>query len=154
VVFFYWFILHFSNIISNLRPNMTYNMIKNQFFLHQALDYSQIYNFTLDHDYKFKIIIVFKNVWVSKSKSVYVFLFFECFEHMDPILWNTLKSTKKLKWFGELLIRKKNFWNKKTTCPHVFFECFEQIKGCLKHGEFSWKFCSCNFKSIIIYLKN
>jgi hypothetical protein len=41
---------------------MTYNMIKTQFVLHQALDYSQIYNLTLDHDYKFKIIIVFKNV--------------------------------------------------------------------------------------------
>jgi hypothetical protein len=158
VAVFYWFILHFShnfsNIISNLRPNMTHNMMKNQMFLHQALDYNQIYNFTLDHDYKFKIIIMFKNVWVSKSKSVYVFLFFECFEHMDPILWNTLKFTKKLKWFGEILIRKKNFWNKKTTCPHAFLECFKQIRGCLKHGEFSWKFCSCSFKSIIIYFKN
>jgi len=37
---------------------MTYNMIKNQNFLHQALHYSQIYNFTLNHDYKFKIIIM------------------------------------------------------------------------------------------------
>jgi hypothetical protein len=36
---------------------MTYNMIKTQFFfLHQALHYSQIYNFTLNHDYKFKTI--------------------------------------------------------------------------------------------------
>jgi IS4 transposase len=57
---------------------MTYNMIKNQLFLHQAIDYSQIYNFTLDYDYKFKTIIMFKNVWISKSKSVYVSLFFEC----------------------------------------------------------------------------
>ncbi len=48
---------------------------------------------------------------------------------------------------------KKN-WNKKTTCPHGFIECFKHIKGCLKHGEFSWQFCSCNFESIIIYLKN
>jgi len=35
---FYWFVLHFSwnfkNWISNLRPNMTYNMIKSQIFLH------------------------------------------------------------------------------------------------------------------------
>jgi len=51
-------------------------MVKTQFFLHQALDYNQIYNFTLDHDYKFKIIIVLKDVWILKSKSVYVFLFF------------------------------------------------------------------------------
>jgi hypothetical protein len=36
--------------------------MKTQFFLYQPLDYSQIYNFTLDHDYKFKIIIVFKDV--------------------------------------------------------------------------------------------
>jgi hypothetical protein len=55
--------------------------MKTQFFFHQTLDYSQIYNFTLDHDYEFKIIIVLMDVWVSKSKSVYVFLFFECFEH-------------------------------------------------------------------------
>jgi len=41
---------------------MTYNTIKTQFFLHQALDCNQIYNFTLNHDYKFKIIIVFKHV--------------------------------------------------------------------------------------------
>jgi hypothetical protein len=55
---------------------MTYNIIKTQFFLHQALDYSQIYNFILDHDYKFKIIIVLKDVWVSKSESAYVIFFF------------------------------------------------------------------------------
>jgi len=36
--------------------------MKIQKYLHQTLDYSQIYNFTLDHDYKFKIIIVFKEV--------------------------------------------------------------------------------------------
>jgi hypothetical protein len=30
---------------------MTYNMIKNQFFLGQTLNYNQIYNFTLNHDY-------------------------------------------------------------------------------------------------------
>jgi hypothetical protein len=133
---------------------MTYNMIKTQFFLYQALHYSQIYNFILNHDYKFKIIIVLKDVWASKSKKVYVFLFFECFEHMDPFLWNILKFTKKLKWFGEHLIRKKCFWNKKkTTCPCTFFEYFKHIEGLLKHGEFSWKFCSCNFESIRNYFK-
>jgi hypothetical protein len=71
---------------------MTYNIIEIQFFLYQALDYSQIYNFILDHDYKFKIIKVLKDVWVSKFKSVYVFLFFECVEHVDPFLWNILSS--------------------------------------------------------------
>jgi len=84
-------------------------MIKTQVFLHQGLGYTQIYNFTLDHDYKFKIIIVLKDVWVPKCKSVYVFMFFECFEHMDPFFWNILKFTKKLIWFGEHLIRKKYF---------------------------------------------
>jgi hypothetical protein len=154
----YWFILHFShnfsNIISNLRPNLTYNMINTQIVLHQALDYFQIYNFTLDHYYKFKIIIMLKDIWVSKSKSIYVFWFFECFEHMNPFLRNILKFTKKLKWFGEDLIRIKDFWNKKTTYSHAFLECFKCIKGLLKHGEFSWKFCSCNFESIRIYFKN
>jgi len=83
---------------------MTYNMIKIQFFLHQALDYSQIYNFTLDHDYKNKIIIMFKDVWVTTSKNISIFLFFECFEHVDPFLWNILKFTKKIE-----MIRWK-FW--------------------------------------------
>jgi len=94
----------------------------------------------LSHDYKFKTIIMLKDVWISKSKSLYVFLFFECFEHMDPFLWSILKFTKKLKWFNEHLIRKKNFWNKKTTWPHVFFECFKYIKRFLKLGEFHENF--------------
>jgi hypothetical protein len=41
---------------------MTYNMMKTEMFLHQTLDYSQNYNFTLDHDYNFKIIIMLNNV--------------------------------------------------------------------------------------------
>jgi hypothetical protein len=41
---------------------MTYNLIKTQLFLHQALHYSQICNFILNHDYKFKIVILFKDV--------------------------------------------------------------------------------------------
>jgi hypothetical protein len=110
----------FSNWISNLKPNMTYNMIKIQLFLHQAFHYSQIYNFILNHDYKLKTIRVFKDVWNSKSKKVYVFLFFECFEHMDLFLWNILKFPQKMKWFGEHLIMKKDFWNKKITCSHFF----------------------------------
>jgi hypothetical protein len=117
---------------------MTYNMIKTQFILHQALHYSQIYNFILNHDYKFKVIIAFKYAWASKFKKVYVFLIVECFKHMDPFLWNILKFTKKLKRFGEYLIRKKNFWNKKKSHVHIlFFVWFKHIKGLLKHGEFS-----------------
>jgi hypothetical protein len=76
---------------------MTYNMIKTHLFLHQALHHNYIYNFTLNHNYKFKTIIMFKDVWVSKSKRIYVFLFFEHFEDMDPFLWNILKFTKNLK---------------------------------------------------------
>ncbi len=97
---------------------MTYNIIKIQFLKYQALQYNQIYNFTLNHDYKFKIIIVFKDIPILKSKRVYVFLFFECFEHMDPFLWNILKFTKKLNQFGEHLIREKDFWYKNhlSTC--------------------------------------
>ncbi len=37
---------------------MAYNMIETQMFLHQTLPYNQIYNFTLNNDYKFKTIIV------------------------------------------------------------------------------------------------
>ncbi len=157
VAVFYWFILHFShsfsNWIWNLKLNITYNMIKTQFVLHLALHYNQIYNFIWNYDYKFKTIIVFKDVLISKSKKVYVFLFFECFEHMDPFLLEYIKVHKKLNWFGEHLIRKNDFWNKKPTCPHAFLECFKHIKGLLNHGGFSWKFCSCNFESTT-YFKN
>ncbi len=112
---------NFSNWISNLSPNMTYNIAKTLFFFASSLTlYSQIYNFTFNHNYKFKTIIVLKYVWVSKSKRIYVFLFFELSKHMDPFLWNILKLKKNLKWFGKHLIRKNDFWNKKTTCPHVF----------------------------------
>ncbi len=115
---FYWLTLDFSHNFSNIINLWHITWWKLNFFWHQTLDYSKIYNFTLDHDYTFKIIKVHKDVWISKSKSVYVFLFFECFEHMYPSLWNILKFTKKLKWFSEHLIRKKDFWNKKTSCPH------------------------------------
>jgi hypothetical protein len=56
---------------------MTYNMINIQIFLHQTLHHSQIYNFTFNHDYKLKTIIVLKDVHISRSKKVYEFLFFE-----------------------------------------------------------------------------
>jgi hypothetical protein len=140
--------------MSNLKPNMTYNMIKIQIVLHWTLHYSQIYNFTLKHDYKFKTRIMLKDIWVLKSKKAYVFFFFEFFEHMNPFSWNILRFTKKLKWFGEHLIKEKNFWYKKITDPHAFLECFKHIKGLLKHGKFSWKFCSCNFEIIRIYFLN
>ncbi len=87
--------------------------------------------------------MVLKDVWVSKFKRVYVFVFFEYFEHMDPFLWNIYLKKFDLK---------KN-WNKRTTCPHVFLECFKHITFFLKHSEFSWKFCTCIFESIRIYFK-
>jgi hypothetical protein len=70
---------------------------------------------------------------------------------MDPFLWNILKFKKKLKQFGEHLIREKNFWYKKIICPHVFLVCLKHIKKLLEHGEFSWKFCSCNIEIIRTY---
>jgi len=48
--------------------------------MHETLHYSQIYKFILNHDYKFKTIIVFKDVWILESEKVYVYLFFECFK--------------------------------------------------------------------------
>jgi hypothetical protein len=57
-------------------------------FLHQALHHSEIYNFTLDHDYKFKIIITCKRTFEHKIQKGICILFFECFEHMDPFLWS------------------------------------------------------------------
>jgi hypothetical protein len=49
---------------------------------------------------------------------------------------------------GKGILIKKKKKKKKTTCLHVFPKCFKHIKWLLKHGEFSWKFCSCNFESI------
>jgi len=48
-------------------------MIKTQKKLHQALHYSQIYNFYLNHDYKFKTRIVLKHIQILKSKNAYIF---------------------------------------------------------------------------------
>jgi hypothetical protein len=63
---------------------------------------------------------VFKDIQILKPKRVYVCLFFEFLEHMDPFLWNILKFTKKLKQFGEHLIREKDFLYKKTACHMIF----------------------------------
>jgi hypothetical protein len=73
---------------------------------------------------------------------------------MDPFSWNILNFTRKLKWFYEHLIRERDFWYKKPLVRMIFLECFKHIKWLLKHGEFSWKFCSCNFESTKIYFKN
>jgi hypothetical protein len=51
----------------------------------------------------------------------YVFLFFEIFEDMDIFLWNILKFTKKLKQFGELLIKKRTFEIEKPHVDKLFF---------------------------------
>ncbi len=120
---------NFSKRISNLRPNVTYNMMKTQMFLHQTLEYSQIYNFTLDHDYKFKIIIMLKNVWVSKSKIVYVFLFFWMFWTYGSFLVEYIKVQKKLKWFGEHLIKKglSKQKNHLSTCFSQVFYTYKRI---------------------------
>jgi len=85
---------------------MTYNMIKTSSFLHQALHYSQMYNFTLNHDYKFK---TRKSKMTFEYYNLKRYMYFECFKHMEPFLWNILKFTKKLKQFGEHLIKEKYF---------------------------------------------
>ncbi len=118
-----------------MKPNMTYNMIKTHFVLHQALHHSCIYNFTLNHNYKLKTIIVLKDVWIPKSKKIYVFFIFECFEHVDPFLWNILKFTKKLKQFYEHLIFKKTL-KQKNPLVHMFFLSVEP-KRSAKKGQ--WK---------------
>jgi hypothetical protein len=76
---------------------MTYNIIKIQNVLHQTFYYSQSYNFTLNHDYKFNTIIVFKDIWVLKSKRVYVFLFFLMFWTHGSIFVKYIKVQKKIK---------------------------------------------------------
>jgi hypothetical protein len=78
------------------------------------------------------------------------FYFLNVWTH-GSLLVEYIKVHKKIENIWWTFIKEKNFWYKKTTCPHDFFECFKHIKGLLKHGEFSWKFCNCNFESIRIY---
>ncbi len=59
-----------------------------------------------------------------------------------------IKVHKKIERVGEHLIKGKKNWLKETTCSHAFLECFKHIKALLKHGKFSWKFCSYNFENI------
>jgi len=81
----------------NIKFEAKYNIQhdKNSKNFPQALHYSQIYNFTLNHDYKFKIIIVLKDIQVLESKKAYVFHFFECFEHHGSLLVECIKVHKK-----------------------------------------------------------
>jgi hypothetical protein len=65
-----------------------------------------------------------------------------------------IKVKKKFEMIWWTFDKGKGLLIQKTTCPHAFLEWFKHIKGFLKHGEFSWKFCSCNFESIKTYLKN
>jgi hypothetical protein len=69
------------------------------------------------HDFT---LIMLKDVWVSKSKKVYVFLFFEHFEHMNPFLWNILNFIKKIEMIWWTFDKEKRFLKQKTTCLHAF----------------------------------
>jgi hypothetical protein len=59
-----------------------------------------------------------------------------------------IKVKKKLEMIWWIFDKKKRFLKQKKTCPHVFFGCFKDIKGLLKHCEFSWKLCSFNSENI------
>jgi hypothetical protein len=67
------------------------------------------------------------------------------------ILVEYIKIHKKIEPIWWTFDKGKGFFIQRTTCPHVFLEC---IKRLLKHGEFSWKFCSCSFENIRIYFRN
>jgi hypothetical protein len=41
---------------------------------------------------------------------IYVFLFFECFEQMDPFLWNILNFYKRIEMIWWTFDKGKNFW--------------------------------------------
>jgi len=69
------------------------------------------------------------------------------------LLVEYIKVHKKIETICWTFIKEKDFWYKKTTCPHAFLKGFKHIKGFSKHGEFSWKFWSCNFESIRIDFK-
>jgi hypothetical protein len=82
-------------------------MIKTQLFLQQTLHYSQIYNFILNHDHKFKTIIMLKDVWISKSIKICIFIFWIFGTHgsffveyigvhkKNEIIWWTFDNEKR-----------------------------------------------------------
>jgi hypothetical protein len=101
---------------------MTYNIIKTQIILHQALDYSQIFNFTFDHDYKFKIIIVLKDL--SKSKSIYVIFIFWIFWTYWSLLVEYIKVHKKFEMIWWTIDKETRFFKQKnhmSTCSSWVF---------------------------------
>jgi len=75
---------------------------------------------------------MFKDIQVLKSKRVYVLFFFWMFWTYGSILVEYIKVHKKIETI---------WWT------------FDKGKGLLKHGEFSWKFCNCNFESRRTYFK-
>jgi len=56
-----------------------------------------------------------------QNLKAYMFLFFWMFEDMDPFLWNILKFTKNLKWYGEHLIKETKKVETKKPHVHMFF---------------------------------
>jgi hypothetical protein len=67
------------------------------------------------------------------------------------LLVEYIKVHKKIEMIWWTFDKGKGLLIQKTAYPHAFHECFKHIKGLLKHGEFSWKFCSHNFENIRTY---
>jgi hypothetical protein len=61
-----------------------------------------------------------KKIWVSKSKRLYAFLFFECLKHMDPFLWN-IKGHKKTEMIWWTFDKEKKLLKQKN---HLYSTCF------------------------------
>ncbi len=59
----------FGLFILILKPNTTHN-INIYDFLHQALHYNQIYNFALNHDHKFRNIIIIKTIKIKINNII------------------------------------------------------------------------------------
>jgi hypothetical protein len=84
----------------------------------------------------------------------YMFFFFGMFWTHGSFFVEYIKVHKKIEMIWWTFDKEKRFLKQKnhmSTC--FFFECFKCIKRLLKHDEFSWKICSCNFESIRIYFK-
>jgi hypothetical protein len=79
-------------------------------FLHHALHWNQMYNFSFSHDNKLWTILVIKHVWNHFVKMFqYKQLNFFCMiGHMAHLLWSILQLIQNLKAFGEGLNNKKH----------------------------------------------
>jgi len=89
----------------------------------------------------------------NQNLKAYMHFYFLNFWTHGSLLVEYIKVHKNIEMIWWTFDKEKRLLKQKNDLFTTLLECFKHIKGLLKYGEFSWKFCSYNFESIIIYLK-